>query len=230
MYNRNKRSLCVDLKHAEGKRLVHGLTDHADVVIENFRPGAMEKLGFGYAELSARNEQLVYCALKGFLRGPYEHRAALDEVAQMMGGLAYMTGLPGRPMRAGSSGGHRRRHVRRHRHIGRAERTARHGPRPAGDERAVRDHGVSGRPAHGAAGGARRGAAADVGAPLRMGRVRPLLPAPTASSCSSPSSATRNGEPSATSFGTPAWRPSPRIRPWRPTAAESTTATACCRR
>ena len=103
MYNRNKRSLCVDLKHAEGKRLVHGLTDQADVVIENFRPGAMEKLGFGYAELSARNERLVYCALKGFLRGPYEHRAALDEVAQMMGGLAYMTGLPGRPMRAGSS-------------------------------------------------------------------------------------------------------------------------------
>ena len=103
MYNRNKRSLCVDLKHPEGKRLVHGLTDQADVVIENFRPGAMEKLGFGYTELSARNERLVYCALKGFLRGPYEHRAALDEVAQMMGGLAYMTGLPGRPMRAGSS-------------------------------------------------------------------------------------------------------------------------------
>ena len=103
MYNRNKRSLCVDLKHAEGKRLVHGLTDQADIVIENFRPGAMEKLGFGYAELSARNERLIYCALKGFLRGPYEHRAALDEVAQMMGGLAYMTGLPGRPMRAGSS-------------------------------------------------------------------------------------------------------------------------------
>ena len=103
MYNRNKRSLCVDLKHPEGKRLVRGLTDQADVVIENFRPGAMEKLGFGYAELSTRNERLVYCALKGFLRGPYEHRAALDEVAQMMGGLAYMTGLPGRPMRAGSS-------------------------------------------------------------------------------------------------------------------------------
>ena len=103
MYNRNKRSLCVDLKQADGKRLVRGLTDRADVVIENFRPGAMEKLGFGYAELAARNERLVYCALKGFLQGPYEHRAALDEVAQMMGGLAYMTGLPGRPMRAGSS-------------------------------------------------------------------------------------------------------------------------------
>ena len=103
MYNRNKRSLCVDLKNADGRDLVHALIDKADVVIENFRPGAMEKLGFGYAELAERNERLIYCSLKGFLKGPYEHRAALDEVTQMMGGLAYMTGLPGRPMRAGSS-------------------------------------------------------------------------------------------------------------------------------
>ena len=103
MYNRNKRSLCVDLKNADGRDLVHRLIDKADVVIENFRPGAMEKLGFGYAELAQRNERLIYCSLKGFLKGPYEHRAALDEVTQMMGGLAYMTGLPGRPMRAGSS-------------------------------------------------------------------------------------------------------------------------------
>ena len=103
MYNRNKRSLCVDLKNADGRALAHRLVDRADVVIENFRPGAMEKLGFGYAELATRNERLVYCSLKGFLQGPYEHRAALDEVTQMMGGLAYMTGLPGRPMRAGSS-------------------------------------------------------------------------------------------------------------------------------
>ena len=103
MYNRNKRSLCVDMKNADGRALVHALVDRADVVLENFRPGAMEKLGFGYAELAARNERLIYCSLKGFLPGPYEHRAALDEVTQMMGGLAYMTGLPGRPMRAGSS-------------------------------------------------------------------------------------------------------------------------------
>ena len=103
MYNRNKRSLCVDLKNAEGRDLVRRLIDKADVVIENFRPGAMEKLGFGYAELAERNHRLVYCSLKGFLKGPYEQRAALDEVTQMMGGLAYMTGLPGRPMRAGSS-------------------------------------------------------------------------------------------------------------------------------
>ena len=103
MYNRNKQSLCVDLKHREGKALVQRLIDGADVIIENFRPGAMDKLGFGYGQLSARNERLIYCSLKGFLSGPYEHRVALDEVTQMLGGLAYMTGLPDRPMRAGSS-------------------------------------------------------------------------------------------------------------------------------
>ena len=103
MYNRNKRSLCVDLKHPQGHELVCRLVDGADVLIENFRPGAMDKLGFGYEALSARNERLIYCSLKGFLSGPYEHRAALDEVTQMLGGLAYMTGLPDRPMRAGSS-------------------------------------------------------------------------------------------------------------------------------
>ena len=103
MYNRNKRSLCVDLKHPAGRELAGRLIDGADVLIENFRPGAMDKLGFGYEVLSARNERLIYCSLKGFLSGPYRHRAALDEVTQMLGGLAYMTGLPDRPMRAGSS-------------------------------------------------------------------------------------------------------------------------------
>lgn len=103
MYNRNKRSLCVDLKHPEGGELVRRLIDGADVLIENFRPGGMDKLGFGYEALAARNQGLIYCSLKGFLSGPYEHRTALDEVTQMLGGLAYMTGLPGRPMRAGSS-------------------------------------------------------------------------------------------------------------------------------
>ena len=103
MYNRNKRSLCVDLKAPEGRDLVNRLIEDADVLIVNFRPGAMDKLGFGYGELSARNERLISCSLKGFLIGPYEHRAALDEVTQMLGGLAYMTGLPDRPMRAGSS-------------------------------------------------------------------------------------------------------------------------------
>ena len=78
MYNRNKRSLCADLRRPEGRDLVGRLVDGADVPIENFRPGAMDRLGFGYEALSARNERLVYCSLKGFLSGPYEHRAALD--------------------------------------------------------------------------------------------------------------------------------------------------------
>lgn len=103
MYNRNKRSICIDLKSAEGREAALRLADKADVLIENFRPGAMDKLGFGYSTLSKRNSRLVYCSLKGFLSGPYENRTALDEVTQMMGGLAYMTGLPGRPLRAGSS-------------------------------------------------------------------------------------------------------------------------------
>jgi crotonobetainyl-CoA:carnitine CoA-transferase CaiB-like acyl-CoA transferase len=103
VFNRNKKSLAVDLKRADGRELVLRLLDASDVLTENFRPGALDKLGFGYEALAARNPRLVYCSLKGFLDGPYQHRPALDEVVQMMGGLAYMTGLPERPLRAGSS-------------------------------------------------------------------------------------------------------------------------------
>jgi crotonobetainyl-CoA:carnitine CoA-transferase CaiB-like acyl-CoA transferase len=103
MYNRNKRSLCIDLKSGDGKKAVLKLLDDADVLIENFRPGTMDRLGFGYDTLKALNPGLIYCSEKGFLNGPYENRTALDEVAQMMGGLAYMTGPPGQPLRAGSS-------------------------------------------------------------------------------------------------------------------------------
>ncbi len=103
MYNRNKASLCIDLKSGEGIATAREIIGHSDIMIENFRPGAMEKLGLGYDALSEANPGLIYCSLKGFLSGPYEHRTALDEVTQMMGGLAYMTGLPDRPMRAGSS-------------------------------------------------------------------------------------------------------------------------------
>ncbi len=103
MMNRNKRSIAVDLKSEGGMALVHKLLLEADVLVENFRPGAMEKLGLGPAAVAQLNPRLVYCSCKGFLPGPYEHRVALDEVVQMMGGLAYMTGLVGRPMRAGSS-------------------------------------------------------------------------------------------------------------------------------
>ncbi len=103
VFNRNKKSLAVDLKHPEGREVVLRLLDRSDVLTENFRPGALDKLGFSHRDRAARNPRRVYCSLKGFLKGPYEHRAALDEVTQMMGGLAYMTGLPDRPLRAGSS-------------------------------------------------------------------------------------------------------------------------------
>ncbi|MCZ8130216.1 MAG: CaiB/BaiF CoA-transferase family protein [Steroidobacteraceae bacterium] len=103
MYNRNKRSISLNLKDPRGLALAKRLCASADVVVENFRTGAMDKLGLGYDALAADNPRLIYCSEKGFLAGPYEHRTALDEVTQMMGGLAYMTGPPGRPLRAGSS-------------------------------------------------------------------------------------------------------------------------------
>jgi crotonobetainyl-CoA:carnitine CoA-transferase CaiB-like acyl-CoA transferase len=103
MFNRGKRSVCLDLKSTDGLALARELSASNDIVIENFRPGAMQALGLGYGALAEQNPGLIYCSAKGFLTGPYEHRAALDEVAQMMGGLAYMTGPPGRPLRAGAS-------------------------------------------------------------------------------------------------------------------------------
>ena len=103
VFNRNKKSLAIDLQRPEGRDVVLKLIGQSDVLTENFRPGALDKLGFSYEALQPRNPKLIYCSLKGFLKGPYEHRPSLDEVTQMMGGLAYMTGLPDRPLRAGSS-------------------------------------------------------------------------------------------------------------------------------
>jgi crotonobetainyl-CoA:carnitine CoA-transferase CaiB-like acyl-CoA transferase len=103
MYNRNKRSLAIDLKTERGKAALLRLADRADIFVENFRPGAMDRMGFGYEALSARNPRLIYVSHKGFQDGPYQDRTALDEVVQMMGGLAYMTGPPGQPLRAGAS-------------------------------------------------------------------------------------------------------------------------------
>ncbi|MFT6581523.1 MAG: crotonobetainyl-CoA:carnitine CoA-transferase CaiB-like acyl-CoA transferase [Alphaproteobacteria bacterium] len=102
-FNRNKRSLALNLKTDEGRALAHQLIESADVVIENYAPGTMEKLGCGRDDMMKLNPRLIYCALKGFLSGPYEDRPALDEVVQYMAGLAYMTGPPGQPLRAGSS-------------------------------------------------------------------------------------------------------------------------------
>ncbi|HMM84764.1 MAG: CaiB/BaiF CoA-transferase family protein [Gammaproteobacteria bacterium] len=103
MFNRNKKSIGVDLRKTEGAEVARRLAASADVVAENFKPGALVKYGLDYASLSAVNDRLIYVSHKGFLPGPYEHRTALDEVVQMMGGLAYMTGRPGDPLRAGTS-------------------------------------------------------------------------------------------------------------------------------
>jgi crotonobetainyl-CoA:carnitine CoA-transferase CaiB-like acyl-CoA transferase len=102
-YNRNKKSLAVDLKSPQGREAVLRLVASCDVLIENFRPGAMDRLGFGEQAMRARYPGLIYCSLKGFLPGPYEHRTGLDEVVQMMGGLAWMTGGRHGPLRAGAS-------------------------------------------------------------------------------------------------------------------------------
>ena len=102
-YNRNKKSLAVDLKSQTGREIVLKLVKSADVVSENFRASAMDKLGFGYDAVKKIKPDIIYCSHKGFLPGPYEHRTALDEVVQMMGGLAYMTGGKGKPVRAGAS-------------------------------------------------------------------------------------------------------------------------------
>ena len=103
MFNRNKKSIQIDLHTPAGAATARQLAASADVVAENFKPGTMAKYGLDYASLSKGNPKLIYASLKGFLPGPYDHRTALDEVVQMMGGLAYMTGRPGDPLRAGSS-------------------------------------------------------------------------------------------------------------------------------
>ncbi|MGY6117511.1 CaiB/BaiF CoA transferase family protein [Paraburkholderia strydomiana] len=102
-FNRNKKSIAVDVKDPRGLEIVHKLLGSADIFSENFKSGTMNKLGLDYAALSKLNPRLIYVSHKGFLPGPYDHRTALDEVVQMMGGLAYMTGPEGRPLRAGTS-------------------------------------------------------------------------------------------------------------------------------
>ncbi|MDE2581737.1 MAG: CoA transferase [Rhodospirillales bacterium] len=102
-FNRNKRAVAIDLKSDAGKGVAADLLRQADALVENFGPGTMERLGLGWEQVHAINPRLVYCALKGFLPGPYAHRPALDEIAQFMSGLSYMTGPPGQPLRAGAS-------------------------------------------------------------------------------------------------------------------------------
>ena len=103
LFNRNKKSIAIDLRQPDGAEVARRLAASADVVAENFKPGTMKKYGLDYEALSQVNPRCIYISLKGFLPGPYDHRTALDEVVQMMGGLAYMTGRPGDPLRAGTS-------------------------------------------------------------------------------------------------------------------------------
>ncbi|MFD1840589.1 CaiB/BaiF CoA transferase family protein [Paracidovorax cattleyae] len=102
-FNRNKKSVVIDISTPEGRATAADLATQCDIVLENFRPGLMQELGLDYATLSKRAPGLIYVSHKGFLPGPYEKRLALDEVVQMMGGLSYMTGPAGRPLRAGTS-------------------------------------------------------------------------------------------------------------------------------
>ena len=89
------KSLAIDIKSEKGREIIFKMVETADVLIENFGPETMERLGFGYEVLSIINSTLVYYSLKGFLTRPYEKRHAMDEVVQMMGGLTYMTGPVG---------------------------------------------------------------------------------------------------------------------------------------
>jgi crotonobetainyl-CoA:carnitine CoA-transferase CaiB-like acyl-CoA transferase len=102
-YCRNKRSVAIDTTSPEGQTVARRLIENSDVLIENFRPGLLKRTGLDYDSVASFAPHVIYCSLKGYLPGPYENRLALDEVVQMMGGLAYMTGLPDRPMRAGAS-------------------------------------------------------------------------------------------------------------------------------
>jgi crotonobetainyl-CoA:carnitine CoA-transferase CaiB-like acyl-CoA transferase len=102
--NRNKRSLTVNLKHPRAKAVVERLAASSDVLLENFRPGTMEKLGLGYEELARRSPRLVYCSCSGYgPDGPYKDRPGQDLLAQALGGLAWATGRTGGfPRPAGS--------------------------------------------------------------------------------------------------------------------------------
>lgn len=174
-FNRNKRCICIDLKSPAGHEVARDLLGRADVLIENFAPGTMERLGLGWEQAHAINFRLIYCALKGFLPGPYEHRPALDEVVQFMTGLAYMTGPPGQPLRAGSSvidimGGVMGdvailAALRQRERDGQGRRVT---------SALFEFLGLPGRPAHGRRGSVRRALAADAGAQQCLGNLRDL--------------------------------------------------------
>jgi CoA:oxalate CoA-transferase len=103
--NRNKRSMTLNLKSAKGKEIFLDMIKKVDVIVENFRPGTMERLGLGYEDLIKENPRLIYAAASGFGHtGPYSKRPAYDAVVQAMGGIMSITGqLGGPPTRVGTS-------------------------------------------------------------------------------------------------------------------------------
>jgi crotonobetainyl-CoA:carnitine CoA-transferase CaiB-like acyl-CoA transferase len=103
LFNRGKRSVVLDFDKAEDRETMDRLLAGADVFLENFRDGQLDKQGLGPEQLRKKHPHLIIAGHKGFLSGPYEHRPALDEVVQMMSGLAAMTGTRERPQRVGSS-------------------------------------------------------------------------------------------------------------------------------
>ena len=149
-FNRNKRSLVLDLKKDEGRRIFYKLAEGADVVVDNMGPQTMERLGIAYEQISPVVPRIIYCSVKGFLSGPNSGRPFLDELAQMMCGLAYMTGPPGQPLRAGASvvdiGAATYAVVGV---LGGPAQAAGHGPGSEDYGRPVRDRAVSSGPAHG---------------------------------------------------------------------------------
>ena len=102
-FNRGKKSITLDLKSDAGRDALDALLKDADVFVENFRDSSLAAMGFAPDGLRDRHPKLIVASCKGFLQGPYENRTAMDEVVQMMTGMAYMTGPTGRPLRIGSS-------------------------------------------------------------------------------------------------------------------------------
>ena len=175
LFNRNKKSVTADLSNPRDRARIEKLIASADIVSENFRAGALTKHGLDYAALKKKHKRLIYVSHKGFLPGPYDHRVALDEVVQMMAGLAYMTGPPGRPLRAGSSVndimGGMFGAIGALAAIAEREHT---GQRPGGAGRAVRELRAPLGAAHAAVPPDRRRLAADAGPHQCLGRVRPV--------------------------------------------------------
>ena len=226
LFNRNKKSVTADLSNAKDRARIEKLIAGADIVSENFRAGALTKHGLDYASLKKKHKRLIYVSHKGFLPGPYDHRVALDEVVQMMAGLAYMTGPPGRPLRAGSSVndimGGMFGAIGALAAIAEREHT---GTRPGSAGRAVRE-------LRALVGAAHAAIPPRPASPRRRCRTASMRGAcstcsrpPTASRCFSASSPTPNGRCSAAPSISARWRA---IRASPATTCASRRATGCC--